>query len=296
MERAFPVDEPDGQQRVTAQGFFEEAVRSWPLLIALVAVAVIAAVGIVRLSTPMYVASMTMTRAGESKLGALSILSQAAGGSSADDSSVDELRATLTSRNLAGRLLREQPIAAEIGRWLTPKEPTAIEVVRRRVSETLFGQKREYRPDLRERLRIFLDSNLTLEYDKGVFEGRLKSYDRTFSEHLLQAAITDARDIVRQRQQARAVASREFLTRMLAERTTQLSTMVANDQLSRAVGETILALSPSSDKFVVIDDVFAEDRPVSPKVGLISAVCLAIGLIIFCGVIAIRGLMAPRRV
>lgn len=267
-----------------------EALRRWRLFLLIMLGSFFASVIVIRASTPQYEARTTILStddaANESPLslipGASSILGQR--------SNLAELEAVIASRRLAAELVKDDSLRLQLATQFSPGEPGARVSFRHFVATEIFGVPRSTESSMVDNLHRSLKNDLVVDIKGNLAEIVYTNPDKHLAKIVTQAVLDHGQLMVRERQREKAVQYQNYILNLMAEnangRIETLRTLAAI--VPGAISQAARLNAPTARSFDQIDSINVSPNPVKPRIGLVVAVCFAMGFGLFSAIVYFR--------
>ncbi len=268
--------------------------RIWWLLPILWLLAIAATILIVRVVRPQFEAQTTVVQKTDSNSSALSLLAGSVTGSLEGSSQVDELEAVLKSRRLATLIADDPRFRHALAIGFPHKPPSAVMQALFGLEKTLFDRD-HHEDDLAEQIRQSMIKKLTLDQKGSVTTVSYRSPELGFVGPFLQHAINVAQSLMVARQLRAAEEYQQYLTHEIAQNRNeqQNDLLVLTRLLPDAIARTTKLSGPTAQVFQQLDSVRVDRNPVSPRIALVLAVCIALATLLFAAIAVWT--RAPRR-
>jgi hypothetical protein len=267
---------------VSIRDFFVRVGRRWFLLLAFVLASLAISTVIVRTWPLGYQARATLIQSDTLGTSGLSLMPGIGGLLGGSSGAADELEAVLKSRRLASMLAMDHGLTVATARMFPQRPPTLLEQIKSFVWTGIFRLPQQLPPDLATRIEASMDGGVEITQTGKIINVSYVGGDPAATGRILKAALSTSQQIVVERQRLQASEYQSYLIAELSNDKQQETVRVIS-QLLPGVISTVTRLSgPKAEAYGIIDDVYVNPIPVRPRVALVVAVCLALGVLGFC--------------
>jgi uncharacterized protein involved in exopolysaccharide biosynthesis len=266
---------------VSVRDFLALARRRLPLLLAFVLLALVLSVVTVRLWPLGYEARATLIENETLGSSGLSLL-PSIGGLLQGSGAAGELEAVLKSRRLAVALATDRSLAATTSRLFPERPQTLFDEVKSSAWTSILRLPPPVEPELATRIEASLDRAVQVVQNGKIINITYVGADRQAAGSFLSAALEISQKIVVERQRVQAFEYEKYLISALSNDKQQESVRVINQLLPGVISTVTRLSSPNAEAYGIVDDVYVNPDPVQPRVLLVIAVFVALGLVSYC--------------
>lgn len=250
------------------------------------AAALLVSIIVVRTSSPGYLAKVAIIESEQLGASSLSLL-PGVGSLLQGSSAAGELEAILRSRRLALSLASDVTLKTDLIHAFPEPRASVGTDVRRTIRQDIFGLPAVASPDLASRLQQSLRDNILISDTGKIIEVSYTNIDPAFAGRLLGYALDRGQRFLVVRQREQALNYQRYLIELLTDESRQDVVRVISQILPAVIASVTRLSGPSAQAFAIIDPMYVDPVPVRPRVGLIVAVCLAIGIVLFLTVVVV---------